>query len=249
VLHSPLETNHSVPHGAAQSDRWLVALSKLIDALAVIGTLAASVALYTPSWDAKYALAALLGAMVFFLLGEIGGLYRPWRGETVRRQFFQIAAIWAGTLFFLLLLAYALKVSGVYSRVTVGSWLVATPLLLTGWRVVARSIFERVAARKGERRNVVVWGGGELGDQLTRTIEGSPWLGLRLAEYIRVEEPDCPPKEPRESEPRTGWAPLEQLELKAKRGAFDILYIALPTTARAQITDLLDWLADATVTV
>jgi putative colanic acid biosynthesis UDP-glucose lipid carrier transferase len=42
---------------------------------------------------------------------------------------------------------------------------------------------------------------------------------------------------------------LELLELKAKRGDYDILYIALPTTARTQITDLLDRLADTTVTV
>ena len=42
---------------------------------------------------------------------------------------------------------------------------------------------------------------------------------------------------------------LDRLEIQAKRGDFDILYIALPTTARAKIVEIIDRLADTTVSV
>jgi putative colanic acid biosynthesis UDP-glucose lipid carrier transferase len=42
---------------------------------------------------------------------------------------------------------------------------------------------------------------------------------------------------------------LDRLELQAKRGDFEILYIALPTSARSRIAELIDRLADTTVSV
>jgi len=42
---------------------------------------------------------------------------------------------------------------------------------------------------------------------------------------------------------------LDSLVRGAKNGAFDILYIALPTMARARITELVDRLADSTLSV
>jgi hypothetical protein len=61
----------------------------------IVGVLLASVTLYRPAWDPKYSMAALMAAILFFLLAEIAGLYRPWRGETRERQFFQILFVWA----------------------------------------------------------------------------------------------------------------------------------------------------------
>jgi putative colanic acid biosynthesis UDP-glucose lipid carrier transferase len=126
---------------------------------------------------------------------------------------------------------------------------VATPFVLSGWRVSARMVFSRLLHRDSLKRNAVVWGAGELGDQLAQKIAQSPWLGIRLIEYVKDDSVDCFPPVPKPSDPSSDLGKLEQLELQAKRGDFDILYIALPTTARIRITDLIDRLSDATVSV
>jgi len=249
MLQTPLETGQFAAYGGSRSDQWLIFLSKIVDAAIIVAVLVASVLLYRPAWDVKYSLAALLAAILFFLFAEIAGLYRPWRGETLKRQFFQIVFVWAETFFVLMLLAYALKTSDYYSRIAIGLWLVTTPLILSGWRMTARILFSRIAARELLQRNAVVWGSGELGDQLARTIEQTPWLGVRLTEYVRDNDGDCPPPDPAQAGASTDFSKLEWLEVKAKRGEFDILYIVLPTTARSRITALIDRLADTTVSV
>jgi putative colanic acid biosynthesis UDP-glucose lipid carrier transferase len=246
MLNSPLEVAHVGAHGVSRSDHGLIVLSKILDASVIAGALMTAATFYRSGWDPRYGLAALLAAILFFLFAEIAGLYRPWRGETLKRQFFQVLFVWVETFFILLLLAYAFKTSDYYSRIAVGIWLVATPLLLSGWRAIARKLFFAVASRSGSRRNAVVWGTGELGEQLARKIDQSPWLGLNLTAYVRDDQTDCSPAE---QISQTELGKLESLELQARRGDFDILYIALPTTARERITDLLDRLADTTVTV
>jgi len=90
MLHNPADTTQVAYHGASHSDQWLISLSKALDAVVIVAVLFASVTLYRPAWDPLYSMAALVAAMLFFLLAEIAGLYRPWRGETLKRQFFQI---------------------------------------------------------------------------------------------------------------------------------------------------------------
>jgi putative colanic acid biosynthesis UDP-glucose lipid carrier transferase len=233
-------------HSAVASDHWLAVLAKFMDAALIVGVLLGTVGVYSSTWELKYTVAALLAALFFFAVAELSGLYRPWRGETLKRQFFQVLFVWAQAVLALLLLAYAFKASEAYSRVAVGVWLLATPLLLSGWRIVARRVVHRLASRPGARRRVVVWGAGESGDQLAQTIRQSPWLGLELTQYVRDEGAERTPAEHRR---QSDFSCLERLELSAKQGDFDILYIALPITARERIAELLDRLADTTATV
>ena len=99
-----------------------------MDAALIVGALLGAVGVYSSTWDLKYTVAALLAALAFVAVAELSGLYRPWRGETLKRQFFQVLFVWAQTVLLLLLVAYAFKASEAYSRVAVGLWLVATPL-------------------------------------------------------------------------------------------------------------------------
>ena len=248
MLQNPADADRIAHHGAPRSEQWLIPLSKAIDTVFIIAVLVATVTLYRPAWDPKYTMAGLIAALVFFFVAEVAGLYRPWRGETFKRQFFQILFVWSFTVFTLLLLAYALKTTSFYSRLAVGAWIVGIPFLLSGWRIIGRAIFYHVASRSENRRNALVWGGTELGAQVAHKIQNSPWLGLNLVAYVEDEQAGRDSVGDAESA-SDDFSKLERLELAAKRGDFDILYIALPTTARARITDLIDRLSDTTVSV
>jgi putative colanic acid biosysnthesis UDP-glucose lipid carrier transferase len=241
MQHAHVETDHFLPHGAAHSDKWLILLSKILDSATIVSVLLASVTIYDRAWDPKYIMAALLAAILFFLFAEIAGLYRPWRGETRKRQFFQIVFVWTETFFVLLLLAYAFKTSNYYSRLCVGAWLATTPFLLSGWRIIGQSLFSHITRRGGLRRNAIVWGSGALADQLAQLIQRSSWLGLRLTDYIKDDDTQLRSPD--------GLKEIELLELGARRGDYEIIYIVLPTDDRSKITDLIDRLADTTVTV
>jgi len=237
-------------HPKASHFGYLLVLGfKVTDALIIATVLVAAVKVHGLLWASGYTIAALVAVITFFLLAEMVGLYRPWRGETVTRQFFQTLFVWLWTFFVLLLLAYVFKSSSFYSRVSIGIWLVATPFLLSAWRVVARMIFFRYARRNGRRSSVVVWGSGELCERLVKTISQSPWLGLRLVEYIRDDSADSPATDIMNPDVEPVIGRLDDLVQGAKNGDFDILYIGLPTKARAEIAELLGRLADSTVSV
>ncbi len=235
-------------YGASRSEQVLILLSKGLDALIIGLVLVEAVTLYRTVWDPRYGIAVLVAAIVFLLVAEVAGLYRPWRGETFKLQFFQILFVWSTTFFVLLLLAYAFQTSGFYSRIVVGVWLVTTPFFLSGWRVIGKAIFSYVVAGSKNRRNALVWGTSGLGDQLARTIERSPWLGLDLVAHLEDEEIDDPPVNASEQS-ANDISQLERIVCQAQRGKFDILYIALPTTARTRINEIIERLSDSTVSI
>jgi len=151
---------------------------KVIDALTITAVLVAVVKVQGSFWGPRYTIAVLVAAITFFLFAEVVGLYRPWRGETVTRQFFQLLFVWMWTFFVLLLLAYAFKSSSLYSRISIGTWLVVTPFLLSTWRVIGRAIFSRCTRCQGWKSSVVVWGNGEHCEQLVATISRFAFGGV-----------------------------------------------------------------------
>lgn len=233
----------------APADTPLVFTSKLLDAIVISGALWVCTAIIRPgAWDSRYIMASLLAAMTFFLVAGVSALYRPWRGESLTKQFFRILSLWGQTAFVLFLIAYSVKASEQFSRLVVLSWLIATPFVLSLWRIVASRLFWHFARGSARRRNALVWGSGELGDQVTQAVTNAPWLGLRLTDYIREEE-DGETSSPRGQDSESAMTAPEVIELRARQRDFDILYIALPTTERRRIADVIERLSDTTVSV
>ncbi len=239
------------PHpGAGTSAGWIGLAGKLLDWGLIIGALVATTVLVAGArFGTAYVAAALLASMLFVLVAETVGLYRPWRGdESVTRQFLVICATWAGIVFVLLLSAFGLHSSTEYARAAILPWLLITPVLLGGWRLAAKYLFRRVLSEASQTRKALVWGSGELGTEIARTIESAPMSGLQLVAYI--EDRDfhpgpyliSPPGEP-------DFTLIERLELMAKRGDFDVIYIALPAAAKSRIASLIERLGDTTVSI
>lgn len=250
MIHSHSDAAVIREHGVPRSDRGLVFMSKVFDASVIVTVLMAAVTSYDiHDWNLSYTYAALGAVILFVLIGEIAGIYRPWRGETVTRQLFQILFVWIQTLFVLLLFAYAVKDTDSFSRVSTGVWVVTTPLILSGWRVIVRRIFQHIINRKEFQRNALVWGVGESGTQLAQTIERSPWLGLNLVDHLaepqRFRRHDDPANEASSDTQRS----IDRIEQRIRDGEIDILYIALPPVARSVVNELLQRLADTTVSV
>ena len=250
MLHNPLPQDLITSRGSPSTDRFFVGVAKFLDATVIAGVLFASTFAWVQTLPVKYLVALLLAIMAFQIGAGMASLYRPWRGESVTRQFFRVALVWAGTFFVLLAIAYLTKTTAQFSRVAMTSWLIATPFALSAWRVAARLALTRLLKREEHRRNVLVWGEGEIADQLVRTIREHPGLGLRLVDHVPVPEIDCANqgKTVVAGDP-TAFSSTDDIELRAKLGEFSVLYVILTPGTRPLIPDLLDRLSDTTVSV
>ena len=250
MLHNPLPQDLITSRGSPSTDRFFVGVAKFLDAAGIVGVLLVSTYAWVQTLPIKYLLAMLLAIMVFQIGAGMASLYRPWRGESVTRQFFRVALVWAGTFFVLLAIAYLTKTTAQFSRVAMTSWLLATPFALSGWRVAARFALNRLLRREEHRRNVMVWGDGEIAEQLVRTIRHHPGLGLRLVDHVPVPETAWEGNPKAEDRPNPmALSSTEEIELRAKRGEFSVLYVTLTPGTRPLIPDLLDRLSDTTVSV
>ena len=240
-------------------------LAKLTDMGLIAGLLVTTVTLHEMVWHPGYSVAAALSGMLFVTFGEFAGVYRPWRGETSKRQFFQILGVWLQVAALLLLLAYLFKSTANFSRVATGAWLLLVPILLSGWRAVTRTLSERIGTHVGHPRQILLWGSGDVAERLKRTIQHSPWLGLNL--HTQVDYPDATGSAPASppgpaacaaatkplavSGIETLEAQLQRIEALVRDGEIEIVYIALPSggQARDHANLLIERLADSAASV
>ena len=111
-------------------------LSRTADACWIAVGLRIACLLYSDAWVGRHGTAAAVAVVVFYLVGQARGLYRPWRAEPLTREFGQVWLAWAFVVPLLLLLGFATKTSEDYSRVVILSWFAIAPTLISVWRVV-----------------------------------------------------------------------------------------------------------------
>jgi putative colanic acid biosynthesis UDP-glucose lipid carrier transferase len=142
-------------------------------------------------------------------------------------------------------LGYASKTTDEYSRLSIGIWFLAAPLALFSWRVGARLLLFNLRSRGYNSRVVAIAGASQSALQIAEEINQSSWMGLRLAGYFD----DRKPVENRVIVLDTIEGNFDQLIEMARNRRIDVIYIALPLKAAERIQQLIDRLADTTVSV
>ena len=200
-----------------------------------------------PNWLPVQSMATLLAVMVFYLFGESNGLYRPWRGMTLKRE---AAAVWKSWLFtipVLIALGFVTKTSHQFSRITTVIWFSLGGGFFLLPRFALRLILEEFRRSGRLRKRVAIIGATEMGERLARRINESPWLGMHIEGFYDDREPDRLHKLPLEYGGIQGK--LAVAVEKSRTNEFDIIYIALPLRAEKRIHDILIQLKDTTASV
>lgn len=121
--------------GLVRSHQSSIALlQRLSDVGLLVGTLWLSVWLTGYSWSDHYSVAALAGALLYYLLAEINGMYGSWRGASFSQEMKCFAWTWFWVIQAFLLTAFMGKVSAAYSRQAILTWFVLAPLAVALWR-------------------------------------------------------------------------------------------------------------------
>ncbi len=151
---------------------------------------------------------------------------------------------WACVIGILLLTAYLLKASSLFSRRVMLTWFVLTPLVLTAAHAAARKFAGWLLEHGGTRRRQVIVGANRIGCELAARLAEEPWHGSvegffddRRAERL-----------PRESRPLL-LGRFSDLPEYARQHQVHVIYVCLPISKHPRIRALLDALGDTTASI
>jgi putative colanic acid biosynthesis UDP-glucose lipid carrier transferase len=220
---------------------------RLSDAALIIAAHGAMIIGYRESWAEHNTRAIVVAVLAFYLVGETQGLYRSWRGVSLRAESFKVLSVWSLVAPILLFSAFATKTSADYSRVVVVGWFILTPLSLLLWRYLLRVILAELRRRGKNLRTVGIAGATQMAEALAQRIKEDASLGMRLVGFY---DDRLAPRLHRISEEYGGVVGnIDQLVDDARSGRVDLVYIALPLKAEVRINSIVRRMADTTATV
>lgn len=133
-----------------------------------------------PDKQALYVLPGLLAIIIYFLVAELFSLYRLAGLISLGDIIKNIFLIWITVAVVLLLIALATKSSVDYSRLTIGSWLIACPVMLSLSRITLFKLFQHLSKQKHNLLSYAILGEGQSVHALPEKIAQAPWGKFRL---------------------------------------------------------------------
>lgn len=195
--------------------------------------------------------AAAAAALMFYLAAEITGLYRSWHGVSADRELICSAVTWAVTVPAIGLLGFFFdlfaSVESASARRLFFTWVLTTPVFIAALRAGFRLYQRRQRARGRNVRGLAIVGCTEIGLQLARNIENSPWSGLRTVGFFDDRPADRRSAMPDDVAGCVGN--IDELLRQAADGRVHMIYITLPLRAENRIKSVLRRLADTTASV
>jgi putative colanic acid biosynthesis UDP-glucose lipid carrier transferase len=189
-----------------------------------------------------YLVLMVLAPILFYLVSINTRLYTSWRTGQNARHLAVVLETWFITLFCLAVLGWALKTTSFYSRMVLGIWLVATPLLLGLGRLLVHGTLRYLRRQGRNSRNVAIVGGGQSALELARELRSNEWMGYLLGGYYHTEA--VPGMEDVEY-----CGNFPHVVDDVKKCGYDEVFIALPMTEEATIASLVDSLSDRSIPV
>ena len=219
---------------------------RLLDILFIAVSLLALTKVYGLEPSLLYLSAVLVSSLGFILLAEGLGVYRSWRTDTLLRMMLVTSLAWLGAVSMVLLVVFFAKISESLSRVTLGTWLLLSLLLLNGWRLLFRKVLQTMRANGYNSRRAAIVGVTPSGLKLRSQMEQHAELGIEFDGFYDDRGHKRLSEALSEVEIK---GTLDELLVRARRGEYDMIFIALPLKAQARIEHILEQYGDTTVSV
>lgn len=190
-----------------------------------------------------YTSGLIRAVLLILVVFPAAGLYRSWRGE---HRAFEIGRVWIALLtvmLVLLLCAWALKTTEIYSRVFGATWFFITGAMLTIDRLILRWILRSIRVNGVDSRRVLVIGGTQAGQRIVNAVRKNAWAGLDVIGYL------CTPYDQVEIEGIPCLGSVDDLNHQFDGWAPDQVWVALPMRAEAIIQKVLHLTLDKPATI
>lgn len=200
----------------------------------------------SPVADSVLAL-GLSASLTMFFLGECFGVYRPSRGRSADTEVGLLTAAWSLTALAVAVLVTMTGSLGTHSSVVLISWFFMAGLLVICGHMGIRAVME-ASSRAGYfvRRTAIV-GANRLGLEIARSALQASDCGMKVVGVY--DDRGGQRLEQFENHPAAFLGSTEDLLQSIQRDELDTVLIALPMRAEKRIQQLLDTLANSTVSV
>ncbi len=197
-------------------------------------------------WGNKYQVLGILGGLLLVTFNQSMGVYSHWRGRTIFSGMKLVIQAWLLTWLALLAIAFLLKDSEYFSRLVLTAWAIATPIVLFLYRFLFRYMLGYFRTRGWHKTRVAIIGAGDLGQRLAGTLNNAKMLGYHPIAFFD----DDPAKIGNVYNNVAVISDISYfLNKKHYSEEFEEIYITLPLRAELRIKQVLNALADSTVTV
>jgi len=188
-----------------------------------------------------YLIAGLSSLILFGLIGRFTDIYSSWTARPFKEEALHISVNWFFVYLVLIFFGFISKTSSEFSRVTLVSWLIITPMMLITARYGLRRFFSYLKTMGLNNRTVVIAGLTENGLRFAKELESSPDFGYQVAGFFGDPETGSCPDIPDHYPILGNFSDLVEV---AQQGEYDQVYLALPIESKKRISNLLDRLSD-----
>ncbi|MCC9605034.1 undecaprenyl-phosphate glucose phosphotransferase [Blastopirellula sp. JC732] len=230
-----------------QQSTFLDACYRVVDGVAILLGLWLAVDWSHVPFNSSHQFAVAAAIALFYVVAEITGVYRNWRGVSTQREVGCGMATWGASLIGLILVGILTGHAQSHSLLTAWYWLWFTPGLMVLMRVAIRLVLETLRARGLNFRGFAIVGVNPLGMQLAANIRDTPDLGLKFVGFFDDRPQSRLPEIPASLGSQVG--DIANLVERARRGEVEQIYITFPMRAEERIRKVLAQLSDSTASV
>lgn len=193
----------------------------------------------------EYLIAPLVVSVAFLYIAESFDLYRSWRVGHFAEMILVLFACISVSFVIAVMLAFLLKESEEFSRVTIVLWFVLSSSLSFLWRLLKREYIKACHKVGINIKRVAIIGATDSGNNLLTEIRIRDELGYEVVGVYDDRDPnrifgdlhlDVAGK-------------IEKAVSLARNGEIETLFITLPLKAEKRIADILERLGDTTADV
>ena len=136
---------------------------RLVDMSGILTGLVISAKLQVAQLDEFYLLAGAGAIIIYYLLCEISGMYRNWRGVSIEREILCAVVTWIATIPFLLATSVMTRFAEWVDRSFVVLWTLLTLVIIVGIRIAVRLTQCYLRSRGYNTRGFAIVGINDLG--------------------------------------------------------------------------------------
>lgn len=195
-----------------------------------------------------YIVIGLAAAVVFLYIAEALDLYQSWRVGRFSQVMLTVCGVFFYTFVILLALVLSLDATGLYPSFNypvniIFSWFFLAFFCCFAWRTVKHQWTVTRNKLGINLQRMAIMGATETGANLYHEIQKHNELGFDFIGFFDDRDPD------RLDEELNVVCDIAQGIKYAKTGQIDVLFIALPIAAEKRIAEIINLLADTTVSV
>ena len=192
-------------------------------------------------------MASLITCIVWFVIGEMSGYYRPSRGRSANSEVAIGTIAWTVTFILMMLIGIFTKQIDTYARSSIFLWYFIGGLFLVCSHMGVRAVLEYLNKLGVGVRKTAILGANRLGYDIASNATRASDSGLRIvgffddrgAERREVGDEGLPPF----------LGNTDALITDIDQGNIDVVLIALPMRAEKRIQMMLDRFANSTASV